>query len=246
MNEPDPTLPSEVRRTMHSLYERTDVMPTARREGMTLIHLEHINDRVRMTQRYVRPVGSKRWRWHSSELWENGTQRKIASGFNHYVAIFEGTEETFLGRKKIELPPLTPVPEDEIPLGVLNTLRKIEKRLRQNNATTQQPLVGLEGERYAIQMAGPLATVRLYYEAHDHGTGTGRCYREDHKDPLRVVRHDGVDMTQEVMDSPELYAALMAGDTSVLNTGAPQAPTTDTHGPRSNAVEARRASVMRV
>lgn len=240
------TLPHEVRRTMEDLYERTEVMPVVTRDGMTAITLEHTNERVRMTQRYVRPVGSKRWRWHSSHLWVNGVERPIANSMNHYVAIFLDTEDEFLGRKKIELPPLEALPPgDEVPLGVRGTLQKIEKAMERGRSKTH-PMTGMEGERYVIQVTGPLATVRLYFEAHHQGSGTGRCYRQDQKDPLRVVRADGTDMTQEVLDSPELYAALMAGDMSAVNTEAPRTPATNTQGSRSNAVETRRATVRRV
>lgn len=244
MNTPGFRIPQQTQDLLESLREDTGVAPTVELINPTTILLTHENERVRMTVRYVRKIGSKRWHWGVSELYENGAKRKNALTYQHYVAIFEGREEAHKSRKVTELAPLDPHPPGvAIPLGVQKAYDDIKKRMAREDK--RNITVGMDGERYVIEIAGPLATVRLNYVVKGVTESAARLFREDPQDPLRVVLASGVDITDEVIANADLFQSLMMGDTSAIP-DLTDSPTTMTRGPRSNAVETRRATVIRV
>jgi hypothetical protein len=226
------------------LTELTGTEPVLAVINPTTMVMTHSNDRVVMTTTWVRKIGSRKWHEGDVTLTVEGEDHPLAWSTEHYAAIFAGREDEFHDTKKTVLPALTEIPADRpMPIMVQQTYRLLTSQLA--DLPEVEVSTGMEGDRYALQYAGPVATVRVYFEAKGSTSTPLRLSRRDRRTPIRVVRGDGIEITQEVMADPSLRAALMSGDTSGIADLTPRM-SGDTRGHRSNAVESRRAAVVRV
>jgi hypothetical protein len=180
------------------------------------------SDRVRVTIDFT-PNRLGKTDWSSSTLVVDGQEHPLANDPSHLKAIFDNPGGTR------DLGPLPePVNSEKAPLKIREDYRYMAEAL-EGKATV---VLGHEGNVWIIALDADETQVRVGYHVH----------RDRFQQSIDVVQ-DGVDRTHEVGGDMAKMMAILAKPS---DSAAPaQAPGKTAASPRSNAVETRRATVIR-
>ena len=236
--DPDYVHPA-VRREADVLHAVTGHEPHLTRLDHDRWRIVMDNGRVHMFVDY-RVAGRGRLHWANSALTIDGRRVRRAGSIEQFAAIFANPDG---GRGTTPGPDMLP-PEtaDNAPTLVRSAYARLVDQLP--DATIG---IGHQGNDWAIQIASGPVVMRLHYRTRISGTagrrGEARC-RPVSRHPFTIIV-DGADRTAEFEGNMARAMAFLSG-----RPGEPQQhiPTVraEPAPPRSNAVENRKRSVMRI
>lgn len=262
-----PWIPRQVQHMMDHLLEHTGT-PAVLTAQPGRWHLEHSNERIRLTCTYTRRTTGRKLRY-SSSLYQDGQRREKVDGIESYARLFKDPDIAHPNRTPgKQLPPVMPLTDDAEPPALVTTIVESARKARTVMEVEYGHAVRSTRETYADGMmyrvpvgeseedytADPeLYTVRITKPNRDQvqinigPTGRGGHYAID---DMAAVDADGGDMLSKLaqVDIYEVLESILGFRLPGANTGPGQhdARTKNTSGAVTNSVAVRKSTVIRV
>ncbi|WP_431881711.1 hypothetical protein [Micromonospora chalcea] len=228
-----PAVQEELDEIVHATGGRGEIERRADRRYRIIVS----NDRCRVTVD-LKMTGPGRWGWGGSTLTVDGQQHPLVPGTHELGRLFRDPD----GYDAAEAPPegeldaMPPAREPgEAPVIVAQQFRTLHDRLGEGAEVT----LGAEGDVWVIGVDGPRGGIRLRYREQRRDR-----WGMDQQRPLQIVV-DGLDRTAEAKGDLAKALALMGEQRGDSATNPPPVDRPSSAS-RSNAVETRRSTVIRV
>lgn len=243
----DDWIPSDVKEKLDRLEEATGIRPTLTTTGSGFAkawHMEVVTDRVRLTGSMRAATRPGRFKWGHSTLAVDGVPRETVANLTELAALFAAPSTPADDIEPVEPTGPTPVPVSGTAEDAPSVVRKVYNNLVARVGSKATVSIGGDKDHWIIGLDSSRVALRLVYRsvATDRWSLEKDFWDQDRQRPIELFV-EGVDHSDMVKGKLD-EALAMALNPGVQNPTVPAIRQTAA-STRSNAVETRRATVIR-